>query len=128
MPSDDQLQLRREGSAKITLRIRMNAPGYKLYAGLNETTFNSNDGYNSNFLAVVYNSCTDSDNPNQICLESQVTVKGYPIIDRSSIFFSLFGMWNSTTEQFDVQEEVSSIAIILNDGKLVIITTFMFYK
>lgn len=95
----------------------MNEPGYNLYTGFNGITFNSDTGYKNNFLTVVYNSCTDSDNPDQICMESQVTVRGNPIVNGSSVFFSLGGMWNKTTKRFDVQKEVSSMAIILNDGK-----------
>ena len=112
-PPGDTLNVALGGTSKISYTVEMNETGYDLYAGLNTSVFNT-EGNKQNLLQVVYNSCTDSDRPEIICKEAQVTVRGQPRIKGSSISFYLYGMFDESTYQWGVQRKLATTAIVLS--------------
>ena len=90
----------------------MNEHGYKLYAGFNGITFNSEAGYKSHFLNVVYNGCTDSDQPELECMEAQVTVRGKRVFSGSSISFYLYTV-DAKTRFPVLEKELSTVTILV---------------
>ena len=116
-PSGDVLEVTRGTTNKVTFRIWLNEPGYSLYAGFNGITFNSDAGYKSHFLSVVYNSCTDSDRPELDCMEAQVSIRGKRAFNGSSISFYLYTM-DAITKLPRVEKELSTMTVLVtNDSK-----------
>ena len=112
VPEGDVLNVIPGATSKISYRIWMNVTGYDLYAGLNETIFNT-EGDKQSLLQVIYNSCTDSDQPELMCKEAQVTVIGKPSMKGSSISFYLYGMFDESTHIWGVQRKLATIVVVL---------------
>ena len=101
----------------MSFRLLTNESHYKLYAGFNGITFNNDAGYKSRFLTVTYNSCTDSNNPDEKCMEVQVTMKGTRAFNGSSISFYLYSV-DKITSIPSVEKTLSTVAIMVtNDSK-----------
>lgn len=111
------LELKIAESSKISFRVWTNETGNKLYAAFDGVTFNDDAGYRSHFLTVIYNTCNDSDHPEQMCMEAQVTVWGTRAFNRSSISFYLYSVATITNIP-SIVKELSTLAIIVtNDSK-----------
>lgn len=113
-PPATELQVVEGGNAQLTYKVFWNAQvkGYHLFVGYNGIIFT--EGIEKEGLfAVVYNGCTDSNHPQEVCMEAQTTVQGNSQLNSSLLSFHIYGEWNPDSTNWDVKIELASVKIVL---------------